>query len=161
MSFAKNISPRGAIGDLISIIKEKQDYKGLFFLAAAIPPILLVIMFVNDAKRLNKLPPPEVFYFESWDATRNYQDIVAERKTRLKLKEALIEERRQKYKVLGQASGLNVEKIEAETAQKREQVAKERAAFEKQIIENAAKRQKELEQRNTELEKILSVDPQK
>lgn len=160
MGFAKNISPRGAFADIVAIFKEKQDHKALFFLAAAIPPILLVTMFYNDAARLNKLPPPKVFYFESWDATRNYQDIVAERNARLKLREALIEERRQKYKVLGRASGIDVDKIDAETAQKRKQVAKKRAAFEKQILENAAKRQKELELKNAALEKALSIDPQ-
>lgn len=160
MGFAKNISPRGAFADIIAIFKEKQDYKALFFLAAAVPPILLVTMFYNDMARLNKLPPPEVFYFESWDQTRNYQDIVDARESRLKLREALLEERRQKYKVLGRASGIDVDKIDAQTAEKRARVAKERAAFEKEILENAAERRKELEKRNAELVKALSVDPQ-
>lgn len=156
MGFAKNISPRGALSDIVAIFKEKQDYKLLFFLAAAVPPILLVTMFYNDAKRLNKLPPPEVFYFESWDATRNYQDIVAEREGRLKLREALLEERRQKYKLLGRASGIDVDKIEAETAAAREKVAKERQAFEKQILERAAERQKLLEAQDAEIQKKLA-----
>lgn len=128
----------------------------LFFLAAAIPPILVVTMFVNDAKRLNKLPPPEVFYFESWDATRNYQDIVGEREERLKLREALLEERRQKYRVLGRASGIDVDKIESETAATREKVARERQAFEKQILERAAERQKLLEAQDAEIQKKLA-----
>lgn len=159
MSFVKNISPRGAFSDIVAIFKEKQEHKSLFFLAAAIPPILIVTMFVNDAKRLNKLPPPEVFYFESWDASRNYLDIVAEREERLRLREALLEERRQRYKALGRASGIDVDKIDAETAQARENIAKERQAFEKQIIERAAQRQKELEAHNAEIEKQLTSEP--
>jgi len=160
MSFAKNINPRGAVGELFALLKEKQDHKFLFLIAAAVPPILLVTMFYLDADRLNKPPKPEIFYFESWDSSRNYQDIVAERKARLKLKEALIEERRQKYKILGRASGIDVEKIDRETKAAREKTLKERAAFEKQIIERAAERQKELEAKNATISKQLSSVPQ-
>lgn len=148
MSFLKNISPRGAFGDLIGVLREKQDYKALFFLAAAIPPALVVTMFFLDQERLNKQPPPEVFYFESWDKSRNYQDIVADREDRLRLREALLEERRQRFKALGRASGIDVDKIDAETAEAREKVAQERAALERQIRARAAERQKELERQD-------------
>lgn len=155
MSFAKNISPRGAFGDLMGVLREKQDYKLLFFLAAAVPPLLIITMFFLDQERLNKPPPPEVFYFESWDKSRNYQDIVADREDRLRLREALLEERRQKYKALGRASGIDVDKIDRETAAAREKVAKERAAIEKQIIEKAAERQKELERKDALIDELF------
>lgn len=160
MSFAKNISPRGAFGDLMGVLREQQDYKVLFFLAAAVPPLLIITMFFLDQERLNKPPPPEVFYFESWDKSRNYQDIVAEREARLRLREALLEERRQKYKTLGRASGIDVDKIDRETAAAREKVAKERAALEKQLIENAAERQKELERKDAIIEELFNDSAQ-
>lgn len=160
MSFAKNISPRGAFSDLMGVLRAKQDYKALFFLAAAVPPLLIITMFFLDQERLNKPPPPEVFYFESWDKSRNYQDIVAEREARLRLREALLEERRQKYKTLGRASGIDVDKIDRETAAAREKVAKERAALEKQLIENAAERQKELERKDALIQELFNDSAQ-
>ena len=153
MSFAKKISPRGAFSDIVTLLREKQEHKALFFLAAAVPPIMLVTMFYLDAERLNKRPPPKVFYINSWDATRSYEEIIAERADRIKLREALEEERRQKYKTLGRASGIDVDKIDQETAGARAKVIKERAAYEKTLRKNAAKRQKELEAKNAEIEK--------
>ena len=160
MSFAKNISPRGAFGDLMGVLRAKQDHKALFFIAAALPPALIITMFILDQERLNKAPPPEIFYFESWDKSRNYQDIIAERDARLRLREALLEERRQRYKALGRASGIDVDKIDKETAAAREKVAKERAALEKQLRENAAERQKELERKDALIEELFNDSAQ-
>lgn len=159
MAFFKNISPRSAFGDIVDILREKQDYKALFFAAASVPPILLVTMFYLDAERLNKPPPPTIFYVKSWSLDRSYEDIVVERAERLRLREALLEERRQKYKVLGRASGIDVDKIDAETEAARAKVARERAAFERGILERAAERQKELQAQNEELHKRLYAAP--
>ncbi len=146
MSFVKKISPSGAFNDIVAIFRDEQQHKWLFFMAAAIPPALLILALYFDSERLSKRPPPEIFYFESWSAERSYDEVLAERPARKALRDAFEEEKRQNFKALGRASGIDVDKIERDTAAAREQLAKERDDLEKRLVRDAQARKQKLDQ---------------
>ena len=126
MSFFRDVSFKAAGSDLVSYLFAERQYNGLLWIAACLPPMLIVATFYLDATRKSTPPDPGVFYFESWPLTRSMEDIKRDAAIRGAEKRRILEERRQAYKALGRASGMDVEKIEREAAAKK--IADERAA---------------------------------
>ncbi len=128
MSFKDDISPVGAVRDIIDYIRADRPLKLFLVVASFMPPILLLAMISQDAVEKSIPPPPTVTYIESWPADRSIEDTKAAIAERQKLKDALMEKQRQSYKALGRAVGMDVEKIEREANALREQAARDEAA---------------------------------
>ncbi len=114
MSFLKDVSPRGATFDLIAYLREKRDYNWLFWIAASLPPIIMIYTFQADASRKSVPPPPQVIYFESWPATRSREESIRAITERQAKKDAYLEKKRQDYEKLGRMIGMDVEQIKRE-----------------------------------------------
>lgn len=119
MSYFKDISPPRAIADFIAFLRAERPYKWFLLVAACVPPLLIYLTIAMDFKALNVAPPPTVTYFESWPADRSIEESRAAIMERQKQKDAMLEQQRQRYKALGRASGMDVERIEREALAKR------------------------------------------
>jgi hypothetical protein len=119
MSYFKDISPRRAVADLVAFVRADRPYKWFLMIAACVPPALIYATIAMDFKALNVGPPPTVTYFESWPADRSIEESKAAIAERQILKDAMLEQQRQRYKALGRASGMDVERIEREAFAKK------------------------------------------
>ena len=114
MSFLKDVSPSGAVYDLAAYLRQKREHNWLFILAACAPPAIMIYMFQNDINIKSVPPPPTVTYFESWPADRSREESLQAIKERQAKKDAFLEKKRQGYKALGRAMGMDVEQVERE-----------------------------------------------
>lgn len=114
MSFLKDASPTGAAYDLIAYLRQKRDHNILFWIAATLPPIIMIYMFQTDASRKSTPPPPTVTYFESWPASRSREESIQSISERQAKKDAFLEKKRQGYEKLGRMMGMDVEEIKRE-----------------------------------------------
>ena len=119
MSFFKDISPRRAVADLIAFLRADRPYKWFLLVASCVPPILIYLTIAMDFKALNVAPPPTVTYFESWPLDRSIEESKAAIAARQIQKDAMLEAQRQRYKAMGRASGMDVERIEREALAKK------------------------------------------
>ena len=119
MSFFKDVSFRAAGSDLIGFMRNGSQHNAVLFIAACVPTALIIGMFYIDSQSKGKPPPPTVTYFESWPASRTMEESkawIAERQT--KKDEARLREK-EAYKAFGRAVGMDVERIERESAAER------------------------------------------
>jgi len=114
MGFFQKISPLRAVQDLRSVWRHDVPRKWLFLLLACIPPAILVTMMVLDVANKSKPLPPTVQYIESWPVDRSMTEILADRADRATIEQLRDRERRETYKALGRAFGMDVEAIERE-----------------------------------------------
>jgi hypothetical protein len=128
MSFLKDVSPTGAAYDLIAYLRQERQHNWLFWIAASLPPAIMVYTFQSDAAEKSRPPPPEVIYFESWPATRTREESIQAITARQAEKDAFAEKKRQSYEKLGRMMGMDVEEIKREAERVR---ADARAAAQK------------------------------
>lgn len=114
MRFWRDISPSGAAYDLIAYLRERRDHNWLFWLAASVPPAIMVYMFQNDVSQKSVPPPPQVIYFESWPAARSRDESLKAITERQAQKDIYLEKKRQDYEKLGRMIGMDVEQIKRE-----------------------------------------------
>lgn len=119
MSFFKDVSLRSAGSDLISFLGSSGSHSPWLFLAACLPPAIIVYTFYLDSMEKSKPPPPTVTYFESWPADRSIEESKAWIAERQKRKDELLRREREAYKAFGRAVGMDVERIEREAAEER------------------------------------------
>ncbi|WP_370177727.1 hypothetical protein [Alteriqipengyuania sp.] len=134
------ISPKydvaGGFGDLWTELKRPQPYRWPILAASFALTGLVLYPFTQE--RVYPPPPkPDIVYITSFAPDRSDAEIVAsnienqERKeARQRLEEARIEKRREMYRALGQATGIDTDKMEAEIAEER---AREEAAQQERI----------------------------
>ena len=131
----RDVSPGSAIGDFFTVFRQAGPNRWRFAALAALPPLGILAVFVNEEVR-GQPRPPEITYITSWHADRSMAEIVAsnianqQRKDRLAAEQAKREEEvRGMYKTLGRLSGMDVEAIEkqakAERAAERARLAAE------------------------------------
>jgi hypothetical protein len=130
MSFIKHIRPAGAVTDIIALWRQTGRERYLILAAACVPAALLFYMFQEDSKRKSEAPPPQIIYVESWSADRSMEDILADQAERQQLRAQAAEQRRETYKALGRAVGMDVEAIEREAAAQRAAEAAETSGTE-------------------------------
>jgi hypothetical protein len=123
MSFRNDVSPTGAVRDIIDYFRADRPLKPFLIVASCCPPALMIYMLVLDSYEKSIPPPPTVTYVESWPLDRSIEETKAAINARQKLKDALMEKQRQSYKAMGRAVGMDVEKIEREANALREQQA--------------------------------------
>jgi hypothetical protein len=130
MSFIQQASLKGGAADLVGFLRQRGSVRPLVLLTACLPTAAIIGMFYLDSMNKAKPPPPSVTYFESWPADRSVDESLSANREYQKRKDAMRQREREAYKALGQAVGMDVEKLDAE-AQAEE--AKRRAAAEAQI----------------------------
>ena len=134
------ISPKydvaGGLGDFWNEIRRPQPYRIPILFASCIIPGLWLYFFAQERVFV---PPeaPEIVYITTFAADRTEEEIIAsnlenqERKeARQRLEDARIEKRREMYRALGQATGIDTDRMEAEIAEER---AQEEAATQARI----------------------------
>jgi hypothetical protein len=136
MGLIKDASPRAGILDLWDYIRQRREHNLLLWVTSCVPIVLVIIGFNYDNIKLTAPPPPTVTYFESWPADRSLDETVAAITKRQAEKDAFLEKKREGYKTLGRAMGMDVEQIEKEAAQNRadadaQAATKERTALTK------------------------------
>ena len=134
------ISPKydvaGGVGDLWTELKRPQPYRWPILFASCALTGLGLYPFVKE--RVYPPPPkPDIVYLTTFAPDRTEAEIIAsnlenqERKeARQRLEEARIEKRREMYRALGQATGIDTDKMEAEIAAEK---AREEAATRKKV----------------------------
>lgn len=113
----RDVSPTGAIGDLITVFRQAGPNRWRFAVLAALPPLGIAAVFIQEEVR-GKQPPPKIDYIVSWPADRTEAEIKADiaANERRKAREAAELAKREKvrqelYMALGRASGMNVDEI--------------------------------------------------
>lgn len=131
MSFWRRISPRRAVEDFASEWRRPQPYRWRALGLAVAATFTLMMVLIPESQRAEPRRP-EVTYITSWRADRTDEEIIASNIENQRRQEELaaIQERRAElrkelYRQLGRATGLNVEEMEREIAR---QEAAERAA---------------------------------
>lgn len=137
MSMLSRFDLRGGIGDFWEQFRKPQPYRVPILLVSALIPIVSIYLFVGER---TLIPPrsPEVTYITTFPDDRTDDEIRAsnienqERKDRLRAhREAIEERKRDAYRALGRATGLDVDAMEAEIeAERAREEAAERARLE-------------------------------
>ncbi|HEY0958215.1 MAG TPA: hypothetical protein VGE05_02960 [Novosphingobium sp.] len=117
-SFWRQVSPRGAITDFITVFRQAGKNRWRIAVASAImTTAIFSVMWQEGGRGLPR--PPMVTYITVWDPHRTQAEIIASNIANQKRKERLAaeqakrdEEVRQMYKSLGRATGMDVDAIE-------------------------------------------------
>lgn len=114
MSFFQDVSFKNAGGDLFTYLRRKRRHNWLFWLAACIPPAIVVFMFQMDVTNKSVPPPPPPIYFESWPADRPLEETLRVQAELKAKRDKIAAEKREAYRALGRATGLDVDRLERE-----------------------------------------------
>lgn len=135
-------NPTGGVADFWNEIRRPQPYRWPILFVSILPAALMVWWGVNST-RYGEPERPTIEYITTLDPARSEAEIMAENRANQEIKDLreaeearIAEEKREIYKSLGRASGLDVEEIERKAAAER---AAEKAAAEKRRAEAAAK----------------------
>jgi len=122
MSFWRNISPRRAVEDFATEWRQPTPYRWRVLGVAVALTFALMILFIPKSERIEPRRP-EVTYITSWRDGRSDAEIVASNLENQKRKDqaAAIEQqrveiRKDMYRALGKATGLDTDAMEAEIA---------------------------------------------
>jgi hypothetical protein len=131
MSFWSRISPRRGVEDFVSEWRRPQPYRWRA-LALAVAATFALMMMLIPANQRAEPKRPEVTYITSWGADRTDEEIIASnienqrRQDELEeLQQRRAELRKELYRELGRATGLDVDEMERDIAR---QAAAEQAA---------------------------------
>lgn len=132
MSYWRKVSPTGAIGDLIELWRQPTPYRWQILGVAVAMTFTMMVVFIPESQRVEP-KRPNVTYITTFDPNRTDAEIVASNienqkrqdKRRAEL-EALAERKKEAYKALGRATGIDVDAMEADIA--REKAAEKAAA---------------------------------
>lgn len=138
MRISSKYDMSGGVADLWHEIRRPQPYRWPILAASCGLTGLLMYSFTQE--RVVVPPaPPEVVYITSFAPDRTDEEIIASnlenqetKEARQRLLEAQIERRREMYRALGQATGIDTDAMEAEIAEER---AREEAAAQAQLEE--------------------------
>ena len=140
MSFWRRISPRRAVEDFASEWRRPQPYRWRALGLAVATTFALMMMLIPESQRVEPARP-DVTYITSWRADRTDDEIVASNLENQRRQEELaaIQERRadlrkELYRELGRATGLDVDEMERDIAR---QALAEQAAARAQAQETA------------------------
>lgn len=132
MSYWRNISPRGALSDLVHEWRQPTPHRWQILGLSMAATFALMVLIIPESERVEP-KPPAVTWITTFAPGRTEAEIIASNIENQKLKERLqaeaaarAEERKELYKALGRATGLDVEAMEAEI--ERERAAEEAAA---------------------------------
>lgn len=123
MSFWRHISPRAAVEDFASTWRNPTPHRWRFMALSIAITISILLVFIPPSQFIEP-KPPEVTWITTFAEDRTEAEIIAsnianqERQDRLAQEAAEREEaRKQLYRELGRASGLDVDAMEAKIAE--------------------------------------------
>lgn len=114
----RNVSPTGAVGDLVELWKQPTPYRWQILGVSVALTFTLMVLLIPESQRK---PParPEVTYITTFAPGRSDDEIVAsnianqKRQDELQARRDALEERkREAYRTLGRATGLDVDAME-------------------------------------------------
>lgn len=142
----RDVSPTGAIGDLITVFRQAGPNRWRIAVLAALPPLGIFIVFANEEAR-GLPPPPKVTYITSWRADRSDAEIKATNLSNQRFQERLAAERAKReetvrgmYKTIGRMSGMDVDAIEKQAAADRAGARERMIAEDQQLRQQQAVR---------------------
>jgi hypothetical protein len=92
-------SPRAAFRDLRAFLRQRGREKVWAATMAVLITLIIVIIFMVDAK-VNTAPPPRIVYVESYAANRTDADIIADQKKDQAQRDAFKKEKQRQFKQL-------------------------------------------------------------
>jgi hypothetical protein len=125
----RNVSPTGAVGDLIELWKQPTPYRWQILCVSVALTFTLMVVLIPESQR--KAPErPHITYISTFEPGRSDDQIAAsnianqKRQDELQARRDAIEERKKEaYRTLGRATGLDVDAME-------EQIERDRRAEE-------------------------------
>lgn len=133
MSFWRQISPRRAVSDFANEWRQPNPYRWRVLGVSVAATFALMMLLLPESQRIEPRPP-EVTWITTFAEGRTDDEIIASNIENQKRKDeraaaaaARAERRKQAYKALGRASGLDVDAMEAEIERDRaaEQAARQ------------------------------------
>jgi hypothetical protein len=122
VSYWKNISPRGAIGDLAHEWKKPNPYRWRILAVSVAATFTMMAVLIPKSERVEPREP-EVTYIATFAPGRGEAEIIASNKAnqikqdRLRAEQAARDERRKEFfRTLGRATGLDVDQLEKQYA---------------------------------------------
>lgn len=125
MSFWRRISPSRAVADFANEWRQPNPHRWQVLGVAVAATFAVMVMFIPESQRVEPAPP-DITWITSFAADRTEAEIIAsnianqERKDRLAAEAAERAERRKEmYRALGRATGVDVDAMEAEIERER------------------------------------------
>jgi len=132
MRYWRRISPRGAVGDLVEQWRQPTPYRWQILGVSVALTFTLMVVLIPESQRA---PParPEVTYISTFEPGRSDEEIAASnlanqrRQDEVQVQRDALEERKKElYRRLGRATGIDVDAMERQI--EREQAAEAAAA---------------------------------
>lgn len=120
MSFWRNVSPRGAVADIIKEWRQPTPYRWQILGVSVAATFAMMMVFLPEDERA---PPeePTITWINTFDPNRTDAQIMASNIEHQKREDAIraaekarVERRREFYRAIGRASGFDVDKLEKE-----------------------------------------------
>jgi len=105
MPFPRPASPRVLWADLRAFTAARGRYQWVSMGLAILMPVAILFLFVLDSGALK--PSPRITYIDSWSAARDDDEIRSAQMERARAKAVRDEEIRQRWKQLGDRTGVN------------------------------------------------------
>ena len=114
-NFWRDVSPRGAVGDLVGEWRQPTPHRWQILGVSIAATFALMMVFLPEEQRA---PPekPVITWINTFDAGRTDEEIIAsnienqQRQDAIRaIREAQAERRREIYRALGRASGMDVD----------------------------------------------------
>ncbi|MGX7894470.1 hypothetical protein [Tsuneonella sp. HG222] len=144
MGFWRNVSPRGAVGDFLDTWRQPQPYRWQILGIAVALTFAIMMLFIPKSERADP-ERPTITYISTLDETRTDAEIVASNQANQKRKEeaeailaARVERRKELYRALGRATGVDVAEMERKIKAEEAAEAAAKAEQQRQINANRA-----------------------
>ena len=142
MRSLQRFNPGPGIADFWEYIRRPQPYLWVI-VAVSCLPIIVIIAWANSEEVIGPLERPSVTYITTFDPDRSDEDIIAsnianqERQDAIRAQIDELEERkRELYRALGRASGMDVDAMEEQVAADRAREEAEAEAFRQEVLAN-------------------------
>jgi hypothetical protein len=127
-------APRGALEDLVSYWRQPTPYRWQILTVSVALTFILMVLFVPESQRAEPRPP-DVTYISTFEPGRTDAEIMASnienqrRQDELRAQRAALEERKKElYRRLGRATGVDVDAMEEQIAREERELAASEAA---------------------------------
>jgi hypothetical protein len=105
MPLPRPASPRALVQDVRAFLGQRSRYQLVSFAVALAMPIAILWLFVLDSNSMK--PGPRITFVESYPLTRSDDEIRAAQAARQRAEAARAEQIRQRWKQLGDRTGVN------------------------------------------------------
>lgn len=137
-------NPLRAIRDFLDVWNQKNPHRWRFFaVSAAVTFCIFSVMFA-ESHRIEPRPP-EITIIKSLDPNRTDAQIMAENIANQERNDAAFEEQEERnrqvreiYEAIGQASGMDIERIKAEGEAERAEARRQREEAQRRALERVA-----------------------